>query len=347
MEKEPEFTYYDMTSLPSVRNYNKLDNRYDLSGLHDKCYELEIKFEHSEDIHKFCMKLTGILNKYPNLLIDSLFDDDNCKVVNYWMFDHLYKNIFKKVGDNKKTEFFAKVMETWYNSFSGDNKCNLEPFFLNGDATFNELKTLYDYALNYPTIKHYLTKNGLKCIQDIKNYIDQSLNVYNNLNDHCKSNSKEEERCKLFQRINQKHNYDELSNLKCTEVVHNSISLGVTLSDGVTVGHLQEESDRKSLMLSKGDSGEKSPVNTPDQGTSSTIIAVLFPLFGILLISFILYKFTLVGPWIMRHIRKKEVIQPYFDELEEPELLSNTYESLNINSDNSEHHISYNSVINY
>lgn len=49
----------------------------------------------------------------------------------------------------------------------------------------------------------------------------------------------------------------------------------------------------------------------------------------------------------MGHIRKKKVIHPYLDELEEPESLSNTYEFLNINSDNSEHHISYNSVPNY
>ncbi|SBT00237.1 PIR Superfamily Protein [Plasmodium ovale curtisi] len=346
MEVEPEFTYYDMNSLPSIRNYTKLDNRFDLYGLDDKCYELEENFQHPNDIHKFCMKLTGILNKYPNLLIDNLFDDDNCKVVNYWMFDHLYKNIFKKVGDNNKTAFFAKVMEIWNKSFSGDNKCTVDTFFFNGDTTFKELKTLYDYASNYPTIKHYLMNNGFKCIQDIKNYIDQSLNVYNRLNDHCKSNN-QEERCKLFRRIDQKHNYNELSNLKCTEVVHNSIDLeGVTLPDRVTVGHLPQD-DRRSLMLSKGDSDEMSPVGIPDQGTSSITITVLFPLFGILLVSFILYKFTLVGPWIMGHIRKKKVIHPYLDELEEPESLSNTYEFLNINSDNSEHHISYNSVPNY
>lgn len=278
--------------LPSVLN-NKHLNNSDYKKLYSsegKCDTLIDQLEKYEEIREFCLYLTGILSKFNTKRpFWGLFQNHNCIIVKYWMFDNLYNGT---IQNNKIYEILGKLIKIW-NEYGAKN-CD----FIKDVSTkdnFQKMKKLYYYASNYETIQMYINDNHGKCHSNVKKYIDEMDKLYNEVKDDCKN--PKSNYCNILNDINSVYTTeDKLSKLKCIVVPVTELPT----REEENVGGFQARTNSDGRLMSHGTfnlSGEDSedfslgPEASRDSiSPSSTIVASTIPVLGILVAFFTLYK---------------------------------------------------------
>ncbi|SBT74019.1 Plasmodium vivax Vir protein, putative [Plasmodium ovale] len=319
----------NIISLPSSLNYRHLNNYgYDLYGDYTKCDKLQEDLEkrHSS-IENFCLKLTGILQNSHKLKITSLLDNDSCPVVIYWMYHTLFSDIIdKKVHEN--IEGIIGNIHNFWEKFKGGKECDFQGN-LNDRNTFNKMKILYYYALDFDSIQAKSKDLNFICTQEYSDYIKAYVQTYNTIKSDCESEEeKDKEYCTLLERIHRIKDKNDLSNLKACTPVANEVHETETVTEDQ--GELEE--------------AQVEPSNAQSSSEDKVGVSVAFPLLGVLFISSIFYKFTPFGPWIRSHVLKNANERYDVGEEETENILENPYEFSNMNSNSNGHNIGYQSL---
>ncbi|SBT83379.1 PIR protein [Plasmodium ovale] len=309
---EEEYVGY----LHSVRNYKNLDkDYYKENGNTIKCNTLKSQTSNYPDFNDFCLKFTGILNKFNELSFEFLFDNNRCNFIYMWTYDKLFNGILNKTEDKIDT-LMGWMYQFWYR---GENKiCDINTD-LPKRVDFEKMKVLYDYATDYESLKRYLEDRQFLCTEAFKTYLEQIVNAYKEAKRTCTDISPEKY-CKLLTIIDKVYKNNELSELKCKGLK--------------PVNH--EHPDSLDVRV------------VPEQEGShlSNAVVFVFPLISIILTFLILYKFTPFGRWINTRFLKKNLIERHIDEEQPYEFLEHSYVPMNTNSQNDTHNISYHSIEN-
>ncbi|SBS90895.1 PIR Superfamily Protein [Plasmodium ovale curtisi] len=201
--------------LRSVSYYDYLDTNYKDLGDNIKCKLLSSKFPAYPNLHNFCMSLTGTLENFHNLKPLSLFEGDVCQYFNIWIYDRLLKQNIK-MKNSKCISIFTSIME-YFQEFHDSNKCYYN-FYSMVEMNFNKMKELYDYALDYRIIEHYVKKSENQCNDNNNSYIKHRSDVYNELRRNCTSDINHDY-CVVFKHIDKIYEKDELLKLQCKSVI--------------------------------------------------------------------------------------------------------------------------------
>ncbi|VUZ97283.1 PIR protein [Plasmodium vivax] len=174
--------YDTTTDLPSVRDYNRFDDKFVGKGDEKECKTLYEQFDSSYP-YQLCMRLSGKLNHYDELKFSDYLNEHKCKYLNLWIYDRLSK---LKGEEYKKTH--SLILKLWGSSKTID-ECNTS-LFLN----------------NYP------------CTTKISQYIDKIRQLYRDVTPECQDENNFKPYCNAFRDINKIYREDQLLNLQCKEI---------------------------------------------------------------------------------------------------------------------------------
>ncbi|SCN45312.1 PIR protein [Plasmodium malariae] len=305
-------------TLPSALNYKILDNKTAYYS-DDKCNTLVDVLSEYNGVFDFCEKFIGIIENFNKLTIFGQFEDDSCITVKFWVYDRLFKLPINNTNVNDINKVILKLKENI--DLDTIKECNIFNFTYSKED-FYIMKSLYDYATNYNTIKKYLYGKNYICKQNLKNYIDKNYEIYINVKDKCNSNdTRNDEYCTVYDYI-KKVFINENSSLSC-KVKHSE-------DDVSEKEHVTRRDEGLSPTLSNlGKRDEKiSGINAITEHEKNSvpfakiIVGVVFPLLGFF---FILYKFTPFKSWLKTNLLKKKIIKDYEDEEYTQEPLNEYY----------------------
>ncbi|SBT02863.1 PIR Superfamily Protein [Plasmodium ovale curtisi] len=336
--------------LKSEVYYNKIDIRFNNKGDDAKCDELKSLLDNqfqNSNFSSFCSRLTGVLNEYNSLQPLDLFKNYRCKYFNLWICDRI-SNVLNNFKDPKFSDIKEKIQDIWRKSDINE-KCSCYFISYIEDYNYTKIKNLYDYALNYHNLQRYFHEGRRTCSAKDKEYIKESLILYRNVKDLCKTKYDTNKLlCEVLNDINSVYNNDQLSKLTCN---------GELLIDETSRGFQQtsesQTSDTKVLVGTvKSQMEDVSPTEMSSFPASTSdgipqvsyyhkAMTIFFPSVSILFIFFILYRFTPYGSWLSSHILKKRKIPFSLNEEINGELSENTYDPINENVNSSVHHVGY------
>ncbi|SBT51980.1 PIR Superfamily Protein [Plasmodium ovale wallikeri] len=336
--------------LQSEVYYDKIDTRFNNKGDDTKCDELKSLLDNqfqNSNFSSFCSRLTAVLNEYNSLKpLDSL-ERYRCKYFNLWICDRI-SNILNNFKDPKFSGIKEKIQEIWRKS-DINGKCGCHFISYIEDSNYSEIKNLYDYALNYKNLQHYFDKGKITCSAKDKKYIKESLILYRNVKDLCKTKSEQNKLlCEALKDTESIYNNDQLSKLTCNgELLVDETSREFQqMSQSQTADTQVQDGTVKSPIVDVSLTEMSSfPAPTSDGITqvssSYKAMTISFPLVSILFIFFILYRFTPYGSWLSNHILKKRKIPLSVNEEIIGELSENVYDPINENVNDSVHHVGY------
>ncbi|SBT74558.1 PIR protein [Plasmodium ovale] len=333
----------------SVEYYKQVDNRYSRGKDDSKCNqlinELGNEFE-NEEFRLFCKKLTGALEEYiimPTLVVLNQY---RCKYFNLWICDRM-----SKVSDDfKHTKFNdikTKITNIWKEN-DLQSTCTWHFISYIEDSDYDKIKKLYEYALNYHTFKSYFVTRNKPCDTEYKNYIEESIRIYEEAKYKCTSDSNAKSLlCIALQDVKSEYKNNELSTITCNgqisiESIRQEVQSSLTQQQAILsqqAGASQSDSDqseRENLVQSH----ESAPEETPSFSYTQKATSVVFPLFGILLSFFLFYKFTPAGTWLHDHLQSKKNVSFNLNEEEAHDLLENTHNTI-IENSNTHHLVGY------
>ncbi|SBS90694.1 PIR Superfamily Protein [Plasmodium ovale curtisi] len=320
-----------INSLPSYINYNRLDKNYKKFGDIDHCTSLQSQLHGYENFSEFCLNYTGILENYDYWTLVESFNKDRCKTLKYWIYDYIFNRIVYKNSDSTSTAIISKILPRWIVKFPS-NVCDIALPPLKED--FNKEKKLYDYATNFDTIYHKLKDNGSKCTREVDDYLEEYVKQYKEIKQECDKTPNTKNYCKLLKTIHETYD-NKLSSVKCENIEIYTPEEGDFSEGGPGLG-------REARAYSRdGGTAELEMQQTSQFTGSHAFMTITFPIFGIILVLFILYKFTPFGPLVSSRFLKRKIIHDNIDEENLQELLTNAYELEDRNSNRSKNHISY------
>ncbi|SBT55831.1 PIR Superfamily Protein [Plasmodium ovale wallikeri] len=341
---------HNLGHLTSNKRYDILDIKFINEGDKTECNALDHKLKDGSSIYLFCLGLTGNLKMFDNLEFGDIFDDYRCKYLNLWIYDRISKTSIK-LGHEKYLPITNNIMN-YFSKYNVSNKCKMYFLsYLNEDNKYNEMKRLYDYALNYKILKFDIDKNNYQCTEYDEKYINDSISLYNEINSECSPES-ELLHCVALREIREFYPNEELLQLKCKNGIS---SKPPHARQGQLSGRLQLTENRMDTHRHPyGVDGSFGilPQESVDQfsGTSEykpiisnphVLMAFIFPLLGVVLILFILYKFTPLGSLLYSRLLRIKRIRSTIGNDENEELLENSYYSMDAYTYNSEHQIGY------
>ncbi|SBT57493.1 PIR Superfamily Protein [Plasmodium ovale wallikeri] len=317
---------YDDNELirSSIWIYERLDEKYKPHGNNTKCSTLQEELRDYSGIKNFCMNLTGIFSKFDELSLYHPFDNDNCRIVKYWVFDRLFNQIIKDDKNKNIGDILTKLLPI-QQSYVKAKHCDLFNYPKVKDH-FNTMKRVYDYATDYNAIDVYIVGKSYLCAENMRTFVNENDESYKKVKAECDTSNNNETYCAVLRHIENWDVNKKLSNkLTCRGKPSPKTFADIraqTLGNG-----RQKASEPEDTHV---------PVYTP-------AISVIFPLSGILFTFFILYKFTPFGRSIHARFMRKIISAPQTDEELEPEkeFSEKIYEQVNRDSQSSKCYIGY------
>ncbi|SBT72900.1 PIR protein [Plasmodium ovale] len=332
---------YEDKNLSAIKYYKMFTERNANLGNFDECNLLEKQFPKYHNISDFCYGLTGNLKHFKNLSSKNLFKNDVCKYFNIWIYQSLLDRKFKIGHDDMNT--IRGIIADYFKGYNEVNECNYDLFFI-PEENFKNMKKLYDFMLDYSLIKFYTSTENDHCNVNYNSYVKDSFKIYEQVKSEC--NSTWNAYCNVLNDIKEMNDNKELEKLECINPKPATFTRPEQQEHGRQEGYLGDVfSGRHNSRGTMHDIAV--PVLAPTEDRShnspvSTVMLIAFPLFGLLTILFLAYKFTPFGPWLYRFLLKRKIFRHHTDE-ESQEFLENAYENTDRNLHFSEHHIGYSS----
>ncbi|SBT55973.1 PIR Superfamily Protein [Plasmodium ovale wallikeri] len=326
----------DISTLSSTYNYDRFSYRYKSSGDIEICNTMEQSLSNYQGIKDFCIQLTGVLKEYNNLSFTGPFSNDPCTIINYWMYDYIFNKIIKQDDSKNITPILAKLHDFWAKLINL-NTCSIKSY-LGVQNNFNDLKNLYDYATNYENIKLHLAEKSLICTENIKKYLHEIHEIYKRAQQKCASS---DDYCTVLEYIHKKYNTQQVLDLKCIL----PFSSHLTPGPGKNGERMDARAQGQRVEMEAQDNPYSTGMpksDTPSNSPSNIIMASAFPIFGIILIFFILYKFTPIGTLLRSKLNKGKDQLKFMNE-ENYNFLTHPPETELIYSE-VPHHIAYHSI---
>ncbi|SBT55790.1 PIR Superfamily Protein [Plasmodium ovale wallikeri] len=300
MDHSPREEY--ALGFPSMNFYSKYD------VLDDPCF---IDGDAKQKIILSLSKYNGI-SSVSDKLVDALCfmsisegNKENCDYLFYWIGSTLFDNL------ENENDFLnvIKILYEGIRKVGGGDKCKRDHYNITKE-NFRKLKIVHDYTKDYDSIKVHISNNKGKCSKQYKTYIDRAVEKYNELYKTCKQEMYDGNNCKLFNNMFIEEDHNKLSTLTCNIL----------------------EGDSEVISFGTLDRGLIDVVNDYTSNTSSTIMEIMFPLVGILLSCFVLYKFTPAGPWLHSYLIRKKYYKENLYDIEENDLIDITSDEKQKNS---------------
>ncbi|SBT55107.1 PIR Superfamily Protein [Plasmodium ovale wallikeri] len=339
-------------TLTSDDNYNKLEKRFIDKGSVTQCeifkQELGNQLANNTKFLSFCKIITGALEYYNVMRPLHLLEIDKCVYFNLWICEHLIK-ILGNFKHPKFDQIKTKIMDFW-NQHNLEKTCKANFISYIGDPNYTKIKELYEYALNYESLKKYFDVGERSCSGKDREYIEKSLKLYEQVKHECELET-ESLLCNALKKVREEYKEDKLSKLSCNgtidlEKIKSEVQQSLadreslsqpqvtsfqTRADEVTVG------DFSTTQLPNADGGVKF-------SGYNKAMSISFPMLGILFTFFVLYKFTPVGSWLYNRLLKRKAIDLNIKEEENNELFENTFYPINEKTNSNLHHLGYNPV---
>ncbi|SBS95601.1 PIR Superfamily Protein [Plasmodium ovale curtisi] len=337
----------DLADLPSFRFYAELDKGYEnlLYG-YDDFFEdfVKVRLKNSEHISNIKESLLNAFIYIANMRSRHNQYDDRWDYLYYWTGDKVYK-IVQNVSDFKDIMGVIDSLKTHVDNNSG--KYNDDLFKIEKDQFIN-LKKLYDYSQNYQAIKLKTAPYDYKCSYLYNKYIKDSYELYSRIKTECSSDTRTTPYCRIFRNIEINNLKDNTSRLLCFHV-HDPI-----ISEEKGTGR-QQALDEKSRLRGSGDGafsmgtrgGSLEHYSSGSQDNETSAInsgnptAIILPVLGLFIMSFLLYKFTPLKTMIHNHFIRKKINQWDADADTIEESLIDKYEIEDDNSEMNSNHIGY------
>ncbi|SBS93940.1 PIR Superfamily Protein [Plasmodium ovale curtisi] len=336
--------------LTSDDYYDKLDNRFITTGNTDKCNILDREFNDYHEIYGFCLSLTGNLQNYDNLPSLYLLDKHRCNYFNIWIYKSLLKKNLASRG-TKSTLIKKRIIELW-EFYKMQEKCPWDFVSYFDETDYDKMKRLYDYALNYEMLKFDIEKNKYPCSQENDDYIKRSIELYTQAKSECVHDTPNKKYCKALNDIRTIYTNDELSSLKCNKIVSHEAAqkeIAEMLEKQVQGVHFREVVNEPAILQQSAHSSDGALSNPEDispYSASSSAMATVSPILGILITFFALHKFTPLGSWIHSLLLKRKVIESNNDVGEQHEILENIYDPMGNTSLTDQNYVSYHPIEN-
>ncbi|SBS99620.1 PIR Superfamily Protein [Plasmodium ovale curtisi] len=339
-----------LAHLTSNKRYDKLDIKFIKEGDKTGCSALDDKLKDGSSIYLFCLGLTGNLKMFDSLQFGDIFDDYRCKYLNLWIYDRISKTSIK-LGHENYIPITTSIMK-YFSDYNVSDKCKMYFLsYLNENNKYNEMKRLYDYALNYKILKFDIDENKYQCTEYDEKYINDSISLYNEINSECSPES-ELFHCVALRDIRKFYPNEELLQLKCKNGISSKPSYPRQgqLSERSQINENQIDAQRHPYGVDSSFGNLSQEPTDQFSGTSeynsiisnpNAIMAFIFPLLGIALILFTLYKFTPLRSLLHSRLLRIKRIRSTIGNDEKEELLANSYYPMDEYTYNSEHQIGY------
>ncbi|SBT55189.1 PIR Superfamily Protein [Plasmodium ovale wallikeri] len=322
-----------LTSLPSSKRYKWLDERYYGKGDVTKCDEFYKKEgDDVNPLHIFCLKLIGNLQNYEHLEFLHVFPKSTCKYLNLWVYEYLTR-IYRDMSGAEARSTITKIIPIW-TKFNLKDDCKLEFISFIGYDNYENMKKLYDYVLNYKYFQLYSINKSVVCTTEEDQYIKDAITLYEKVKEDCRTDREEKKYCVVLDDIDQVYPNGQLSTLECHEIKD---SLSDPNVETESEPHLAGNSLRGQDHAPGIDGIESASTNA----SSDNVVAGIFPVLGIPLISFVLYKFTPFGTWFKNRLQRNKIIEYNIHEDSSHELSENGFLHSNDESESFINHIGY------
>ncbi|VUZ99249.1 PIR protein, partial [Plasmodium vivax] len=204
--------YDTTTDLPSVRDYNRFDDKFVGKGDEKECKSLYEQFDSSYP-YLLCMRLSGKLNHYDELEFSDYLKDHKCEYLNLWIYDRLSK----LEGDTYITTK-SLILKLWGKSRTF-NVCDSSKFgsYVNKDEA-KKTKRLFDYALNYDRLHTLYDISNFPCTTKISQYINKIHELIRNVKSECNIENYHKPYCAALRKIKEIYQEDQLLNLQCKKI---------------------------------------------------------------------------------------------------------------------------------
>ncbi|SBT36757.1 PIR Superfamily Protein [Plasmodium ovale wallikeri] len=319
--------------LESTKHYEYLNNYKEDNGSHSqKCNYLVSQFPGYDNIYKFCMSLRNNLEFFGDSSPVTLSKEQHCYYLNCWINDHLINMKFN--FEYPKYQEISLYIVSYFNEFPNIQKCKYNESAVKVMEDIQNTKTLYDYGLDFPKIILYSNKYG--CTKENETYIKNIREVYNKVRSDCTQTSRKPY-CVVWDHIKEFYGDEQISQLACKRIYTDPSEVQLE-SDQMDIGSGMRESSPEGRSLFGRAEGDASPT-----ALSSTAISIILTLLGLMLILFILYRFTALKSWMHFYLVKKRIIKSIAHEEDESknEAYENTYEYMNRNFDGIRHIIGF------
>ncbi|KAI4834117.1 PIR protein [Plasmodium brasilianum] len=285
--------------LLSSRDYRGFES----SGVY-YCYDEEDKINPIKSRLNSYKDIKSVEDKVLNALCLISFStndhkcNEKCHSLYYWMGNKL----FNTLSNENSFSDIIKIFENCSETIAGRDKCKCNFFFgLISKEEFNKMKVVYEYCKHHDFIEETLNFHSNLCDSASKVYLDQATNTYSEVYEICNSSSSKDYCTVLKKHVPECFN-KKLPTLKYKIKEYHSASSGLKKLDD----HFPSETTPT--------------IGQSTYNISQILMLVAFPLAGILFISFILYKFTPIVPWINTKLIRKKLIRRSLDDSYKQEL---------------------------
>ncbi|SBT30899.1 PIR Superfamily Protein [Plasmodium ovale wallikeri] len=337
----------EMKFLTSNKHYTKLNVRFDTYGNHKECETLKKEFEDYDGIYEFCLRLTGILEEIDKFKELDVYGNDPCNYLNCWIYENLLSKKLKML-DEKSELIDVKINEYWEKS-KLKVLCKFDFYQIDNDK-FKKMKKLYDYTLDYNFLEYYIKEYENKCNQQYYDYITESHKIYDEVNTDCMTEKDSKPYCVVLDHIHNVYDGNKLKSLTCTVTSPDQLKrLKEKLIQLEELNEEQGDTTDARQKLPTSHLGTTHAISDLPQSAESTkyhsssgiAAAVVLPLLGIIIILFILYKFTPLRFSLYSRLLKVKIIRSIIGNDEKQELSENSYDPLDGYTHNNRHQISY------
>ncbi|SBT74382.1 Plasmodium vivax Vir protein, putative [Plasmodium ovale] len=335
----------DLAILPSFWFYAILDKGAEYPHAHDEFFgDLDLSMAKNESISKISKNLLYAFHYVSKMKQSDNEFTERWNYLYYWFGSQLYNHI----DDPLKFPIIMNILDSVKKEVDS-NKGYDKEFFEITKEEFINLKEIYDYSQNYDAIILKTAPANFVCSREYNNYIHKSYKLYRTLTLECTSDIKAY--CRIFRNINNNYLNGKSSKLKChhikdsvssSELGHSNLQGSEQSPHSLPSGHRQSLHNPESGSFIHDSShlkeDETSPTNSPHAA------AIIFPVFGFLIIFFILYKFTPLGTFIHSHFIRKKINHWEAEANTLDESSTQKYEHECDNSVINSHHIGYNPI---
>ncbi|SBS95871.1 PIR Superfamily Protein [Plasmodium ovale curtisi] len=329
----------DLFNLPSRINYRILDKTLSDYDYFSQCNDNNIPdiLKKLNGFDKICKMIAYNLYFFNRIPSYGEVVRDRCEVLNFWAYDKLINEI---LGDSTRNDIHsirAQFGILW-NTFQNNHECIFDiPVY--DQKNFNNLKVFYDYANDYADIQRKAENHGFTCTMEYKEYIEKGNEIYNKITQEC-NNPASNIYCTYVQKIMNHYKDKTLTKLDCRVKSVELTDDGEQEHTVQALGHFPSGDTSYGSDSLMGDSHLR---DADELSTSHSTVpmAIGSSLFGILFILFIFYKFTPLGSWVRERLLRRKMLGLNEQEVETDELLEHEYDPLNMNAQNSIHHIRY------
>ncbi|SBT43940.1 PIR Superfamily Protein [Plasmodium ovale wallikeri] len=334
----------EIPDLPSCKIQEQFNRKKDGSSLSDECTQMKNRLVNYKGIEYLCSELERNLKD----LCTKEYNDDffiyRVEYLHYWLLEKAIKtfNIKNSGGFQGILSQFLQKWNSFIEASTYTEKCVplLSVFSSIPLKDFESTKDMYNYYYNYKYLEMNNDSMESKRKESCK-HLSSMLPQYAKLKNLCSEDTNKV--CSLVF----KSSIDEYD----PEILRKQVECNKYELDNTGLVERSVQEKPEGIISPSGaksedeeSSGLGTSVHYPE--TSNSAMRVGFPLFGFLIIGFILLKFTPIRSWFYNRMIKKGKLAENLDEEASNELSNHYFETEELKSQGKGFSISYNTLQN-